>query len=119
MPLLFLLVTLGAILDDVKCEADPSQSYALYVPSNYTPDRAWPVIFAFDPGARGHVPVERYQAAAETYGYIVAGSNNSRNGSWAGSNAAVQAMTTDIPPGCPVAPVSPWRWRWLPTGLPA
>ena len=28
---------------------------------------------------RGHVPVERYQAAAELYGYIVAGSNNSPN----------------------------------------
>lgn len=96
MPLFFLLVTLGTILDDVRCEADPSQSYALYVPSNYSPDRAWPVIFAFDPGARGRIPVERYQAAAETYGYIVAGSNNSRNGSWAGSNAAVQAMTTDV-----------------------
>ena len=27
------------------------------------------------------MPVERYQAAAEQYGFVVAGSNNSRNGS--------------------------------------
>jgi dienelactone hydrolase len=102
--LLFIVVTalaaelppLGRISDDVKCLAEPEQSYALYVPSNYSPDRAWPVILAFDPGARGRIPVERYQAAAELYGYIVAGSNRSRNGSWATSEAAIRAMSQDI-----------------------
>src|SRR3954463_3577923 len=85
----------GKISDDVKCLAEPSQSYALYLPSNYTPERPWPVILAFDPGARGRVPVERYQVAAETYGYIVAGSNQSRNGSWAASEAAIKAVSRD------------------------
>ena len=85
----------GEIIPDVKCEADPALSYALYLPRGYTPARAYPVIFAFDPGARGRVPVERYQAAAEQYGYIVAGSNNSRNGSPVTGQAAT-AMTTDV-----------------------
>jgi dienelactone hydrolase len=89
-------LTTGQILPDIKCAADASQSYALYLPSGYTPERTWPVILAFDPAARGRLPVERYQAAAEMYGYIVAGSNNSRNGSWDGSMAAVRAMSTDI-----------------------
>jgi hypothetical protein len=40
--------------------------------------------------------VERYKAAAEEYGYIVAGSNNSRNGSWAVSMTSAQAMMTDV-----------------------
>src|SRR5262245_2339531 len=70
----------GRVVPDVKCAKDTSQSYALYLPSGYTPSRAWPVILGFDPGGRGTTPVERYQAAAEQYGYIVAGSNNSRNG---------------------------------------
>jgi poly(3-hydroxybutyrate) depolymerase len=70
----------GQIIDRVTCAADSSQSYALFVPADYTHTRSWPVIIAFDPGARGRVPVERYQAAAERYGYIVVGSNNSRNG---------------------------------------
>src|SRR5262245_44345184 len=106
MRFLFLLTTVtaltaelpppGKIADDVKCVAEPSQSYALYVPSNYSPDRAWPVILAFDPGARGRIPVERYQAAAELYGYIVAGSNRSRNGSWSASEAAIRAMSQDV-----------------------
>jgi dienelactone hydrolase len=53
------------------------------------------VLFALDPGARGKIPVERFQAAAEKYGYIVAGSNNSRNGPMGPSLAAVQAMIAD------------------------
>lgn len=87
---------LGQITAEVKCSADPSQSYALYVPSNYSPNRTWSVIFALDPGARGRVPVERFQAAADKYGYIVAGSNTSRNGSMTASLAAVQAMVMDV-----------------------
>ena len=72
----------GETIPDVRCADDALQGYALYLPSCYTADREWPVIFAFDPGGRGLNPVERYKKAAEKYGYIVAGSNNSRNGSW-------------------------------------
>lgn len=86
----------GKITDEVKCSAEPAQSYAVYVPSAYSPDRLWPVILAFDPAARGRMPVERYQAAAEAYGYIVAGSNQSRNGSWATSEAAIRAVSRDV-----------------------
>jgi hypothetical protein len=86
----------GQIIDSVECEADSSQRYALYVPSNYTPDRKWSVIFAFDAGARGRVAVERYQLAAEKYGYIVAGSLNSRNGPWEPSLVSAKAMSSDV-----------------------
>jgi hypothetical protein len=89
-------VPTGRIVAEVQCAADGSENYALYLPSTYTADHAWPVIFAFDPGARGRVPVERYQAAAEQYGYIVAGSNNSRNGSWDVSQRAARAMLGDV-----------------------
>ncbi len=86
----------GHVIDRVQCADDPSQSYALYIPSAYAADHEWPVIFAFDPGGRGLNPVEHYQAAAEKYGYIVAGSNNSRNGGWQVSMAAVAAITRDV-----------------------
>src|SRR5260370_24790545 len=88
--------TKGQIIDEVKRAADASHTYALYLPSNYSPDRAWSVIFAFDPRARGRAPLEAYQPAAEEYGYIVAGSNNSKNGPWAVSLAAAQAMLADV-----------------------
>ena len=86
----------GAIVDDVKCAVDPSQSYALYLPSQYTPDRQWNLLIAFHPAARGRAMIEKYQAAAEQYGYIVAASNNSRNGPWSVSRDAVKAMTVDL-----------------------
>jgi hypothetical protein len=86
----------GQIVGEVKCAADPSQSYALYVPSNYSPDRAWSLLVGFHPAARGRAIVETYQAAAEKYGYIVAGSNNSRNGPWQVSATSIQAMSADL-----------------------
>ena len=86
----------GVIVDDVKCEGDPTQSYALYVPSAYSHDKLGSLLIAFHPGARGRLMVEKYQAAAEQYGYIVAGSNTSRNGPWSISAAAVQAMSADL-----------------------
>ncbi len=89
-------VPTGTIVDEVTCLADASQSYALYLPSRYTPERAWPVLFAFHPAARGRAMVEKYAAAAEQYGFIVAGSNNSRNGPWELQRAAVVAMPADV-----------------------
>jgi dienelactone hydrolase len=86
----------GTLIEDVRCAADAAQSYALYVPSTYTPDRPWNLLIGFHPGARGRLIVEKYQAAAEQYGYIVAGSNTSRNGPWSVSAAAVQAMSADL-----------------------
>ena len=83
------------IVERIEALSDSSQSYALYLPSNYTPDRKWPVLYAFDPGARGRVPVERFKEAAEKYGWIVLGSNNSRNGPWNVVVNAWNAMLTD------------------------
>jgi predicted esterase len=85
----------GQIIDKVTCARDPAQSYSLYLPSNYDPARKWPVLYAFDPGARGRVPVERFREAAERFGWIIAGSNNSRNGSMQASIDAWNGMTRD------------------------
>jgi len=86
----------GQVVPDVKCLADATQSYALYLPSTYSPEKAWPLLMGFHPGARGIAIVEKYRAAAEKYGYIVAASNNSRNGPWDVSERAVVAMTRDL-----------------------
>jgi len=85
----------GQVVERIEALNDSSQTYALYLPSNYTPDRKWPVLYAFDPGARGRVPVERFREAAEKYGWIVLGSNNSRNGPWNVVVNAWNAMLTD------------------------
>jgi dienelactone hydrolase len=69
----------GQVIDKVLCAGLSGESYALYLPSNYTPSKRWPILYAFDPAARGRIPVTLYKYAAEKYGYIVAGSNNSQN----------------------------------------
>ncbi len=86
----------GEIADVVKCASDPTQTYSVYIPSSYSTNRAWSLLIAFHPAARGRAMVEKYQAAAEAYGYIVAGSNNSRNGSWDASARSIQAMLPDL-----------------------
>ena len=85
----------GEIVDRVICEEDSSQSYAVYLPSDYTPEKQWPVLLALDPGARGNAPLQVFREAAEEYGYIVVGSNNSRNGPMNPALYAVERMWED------------------------
>jgi predicted esterase len=69
----------GVLVESVPIAAHPQETYALYLPSTYDPSRPAPILYAFDPRARGRVPVERFQAAAERHGWILVGSNASRN----------------------------------------
>jgi hypothetical protein len=85
----------GVLLPKITATHDARQSYALYLPSNYTAAKHWPLVYAFDPAARGALPVGLLKDAAEKYGYIVAGSNNSRNGSGQLEGEAAQAMFDD------------------------
>ena len=85
----------GQLTPSVPCVAVPGQSYALYLPSNYTPTRRWPIVYVFEPGARGALPAGLMQAAAERYGYLVVGSNNSHNGPGKPQLDAAQAMWGD------------------------
>lgn len=85
----------GTIIEKVVCQADPEQSYALYLPPGYPGDKKWPIIYALDAGARGAVPLHHFKAAAEKYGYIIVGSNNARNGPWEPIDRAVRAMWLD------------------------
>ena len=85
----------GVILPRVAATKQPEQSYALYLPSQYVPDKRWPIVYAFDPGARGSAPLELMKEAAERHGYILVGSNNSRNGSWKIEAEAAEAIVQD------------------------
>ena len=69
----------GQVVDSVTCAGDAQETYALYIPSTYSAVKKWPIIYIFDPAARGAVPVKLYKDVAEKYGFILAASNNSRN----------------------------------------
>jgi predicted esterase len=84
----------GTVHASVTALADATNSYALYLPSAYSPTKRWPLLLVFDPFARGEVSVKLFHEAAEKYGFIVVGSNNSRN--FEDPSAAIRALWADV-----------------------
>jgi dienelactone hydrolase len=95
-------VVVGKVNPRVACSSDPTESYALYLPPGFSTNRAWPILYFFDPFARGQVAAEVIKAAAAKYGYIIAASNNSKNGPMGGSREAAVAMWDDTHARLPV-----------------
>jgi poly(3-hydroxybutyrate) depolymerase len=79
----------------VTCEDAPEQSYVLYLPRAYAAAKAWPILYGFSPNADGGSIAELYREAAEEVGWILAASNNARNGGWPPIEAAMQALWKD------------------------
>ena len=70
----------GEVIPLVQMRSNSRQSYALYLPTNYTVDTPMPILLAFDSQGNGGFPVRKYKDLAEKYGWILIGSNDSRNG---------------------------------------
>ena len=85
----------GKVIHNVLCKANPSQTYVLYLPPNYTATKSWPIVYGFSPNAAGIDPVRLLKNAAEKYGYIVVGSNNAQNGPWEPIEKAIDAILID------------------------
>jgi len=87
----------GKVIPVIKCSKDPSVNYALYLPKNYSSAKQSPVIYFFDSHGSGSFPIEKYKDLAEKYGYILAGSNNSKNGmSWEQNHPQIQIFMNDV-----------------------
>ncbi len=87
----------GKVIPKVSCKKDITQSYALYLPSGYSDKKMFPVIIAFDAHGTGLNPVELFKEQAEKYGYILVGSNVSKNGmSWDATAAHYDLLLADI-----------------------
>lgn len=86
----------GAIIEKVPCARQPDQSYALYLPASYRPDRAWPILYVFDARSRAKAAAEIFRTGAERYGWIVASSNNTASDAPIEPNfTAMRAMWAD------------------------
>ena len=86
----------GKVTDSVICRNDNGQSYALYLPSYYSSDKKFPCIYFFDAHARGSLPVKTYKDLAEKYGFVLVGSNISKNGTqWQVTNDGVKVLMND------------------------
>jgi dienelactone hydrolase len=95
----------GTLTSAIPTLADPTQTWELFLPKSYSPDRQWPVLILFDPRARGQLAVELFRDAADELGWILASSNNTRSDGPAEPNArAVNAMIPDVMKRLPVDP---------------
>ena len=70
----------GRILDPISIDGRALESYALYLPKDYLTGYTWPTVFFFDPKGKGGKPLKLYQDLADQFGFILIGSNFSRNG---------------------------------------
>jgi predicted esterase len=85
------------MVEGVSCASDPSQSYTLYLPSTFTDDSRFPVLLVFDPRGRSQLAAELFREAAETYGWIIVSSDNTRSdGPWEPNLIALQALWPEV-----------------------
>lgn len=86
----------GRVVERVTSQANPRQSYAMYLPAGYREDREWPLLVLLDPRGRALLPLERVQRVADRLGYMVLSSYNSRSDEAVDPNAdALNAMLDD------------------------
>ncbi len=99
----------GVIHEKISSQITDGISYALFLPASSgkekeTPDGAanngkatadvpsshrYPVILMFDPHGEGILPVKSYHELASRYGYILVGSNDSRNNQTRENSASI------------------------------
>lgn len=90
-------VPVGEMVQDISCASDPSQTYTLYLPEGFSTDRRWPVLLVFDPRGRSVVAAELFREAADTYGWILVSSDNTRSdGPWEPNEKAIAALWPEV-----------------------
>ena len=90
-------VRVGQMVEGIACVSNPTQTYTLYLPSSFSNDRRWPVLLIFDPRGRSLLAAEIFRDAAETYGWIIVSSDNTRSdGPMEPNTIALQALWPEI-----------------------
>jgi hypothetical protein len=86
----------GKIINPVYCQSDPTKSYSLYIPAGSNIGRL-PVVYFFDPHGDGLLPVTKYKRLADSFHFILAGSNNSKNGNdWNDAESIWNTLNKDV-----------------------
>ncbi len=84
------------IVSPVICLDDPSKSYALYIPKHNS-NKPLPVIYFFDPHADGLLPLQKYKELADSFHFILVGSNDSKNGKdWNDAETIWNSLNDDV-----------------------
>jgi hypothetical protein len=70
----------GKVAENVIINNDPLNSFSIYLPVLYNSNMVWPALFFFDPEGKSAIPINKYKSLADSLGYILIGSNVSKNG---------------------------------------
>lgn len=70
----------GRIIDSIPVSNTQNETFAIYLPKSYNQAFLSPIVFVFEPAARGALGVQVFKEASDKYGYIIVCSNNSKNG---------------------------------------
>jgi predicted esterase len=86
----------GEVVTRLRARSNPKATFAVYLPSSFTRDRTWPVVFLLDPRGRALIPLELFRPAAERLGYILVSSYDSQSdGARDPNDMALDAMLED------------------------
>ena len=66
----------GAITDGIQVNDTLTETFAVYLPSNFEVSKPWPALFVMDMKGRGRQAISIFREAAEKEGYLVIGSND-------------------------------------------
>lgn len=92
----------GKIMNPVLCQSDPTKSYALYIPED-TSNKPLPIVYFFDAHGDGALPVKKYKVLADSFHFILAGSNDSKNGNdWNDAESIWSILNDDVQKRVPV-----------------
>ncbi len=83
------------VYSDFTLRNDPTLQITLYLPSAYDGKDPLPLLLGFDSHARGDRVVGLYQSLAEEKGFILAVSNDSRNGQGPQQSLRIASTTID------------------------
>jgi predicted esterase len=87
----------GEFTEGIVCATDAGQTYTLYLPSSFSRDRKAPVLLIFDPRGRSRSAAELFRAAADTHGWILVSSDNTRSDeAWRPNVEALEALWPEL-----------------------
>ena len=86
----------GVLIDSVPISPTTDETFALYLPKTYDANALSPILFIFEPAARGKVGIKTFIEAAEAYNYILVCSNDARNGPYERNFGIANRLFTHI-----------------------
>jgi predicted esterase len=95
----------GQVAEKLACASDPALHYDLYLPTRFTPQQRWPILYVFDPRGRARLALDLFKGAAEERGFVVASSHDTQSDTNDAPNErALKCMWLDTRERLPIAP---------------